>query len=210
LYKAALYRPTLALASGDADRSQRLALEAHALGQRLALDGSAFLGTQRVMVAISTGRAGDAIDPLSAGARAQPGPSWRALLAWVLAEAGERTRCADLLREVAERDLGLLRRFPMFVANAAVLARACAFAEARELVAGLEEILTPERGRIAVRGLATAHGPVSHALALCAATRGDRVRAAELFAEASEQAARAGAQLWLAEIQRDTRALGSV
>jgi DNA-binding winged helix-turn-helix (wHTH) protein len=200
LFKAALYRPTLALLSDDLERSDRLALEAHALGQRLALDGSAFLGTQRLMVAVAIGRAHEAIDPLQASVDAQAGPSSRALLAWVLAEAGERERCAGLLRAVAERDLAQLRRFPMFVANAAVLARACAFAGARELVPPLEEILAPERGRIAVRGLATAHGPVSFALALCAAARGGRASARALFAEARAQAERARTPLWLREI----------
>jgi DNA-binding winged helix-turn-helix (wHTH) protein len=205
LYKAALYRPTLALLGDDPERSHRLALEAHALGQRLALDGSAFLGTQRMMVAIATGRAQEAIDPLKASADAEAGPSSRALLCWVLAESGERARCAELLREVAAHDLPQLRRFPMFVANAAVLARACAFAGARELVPALEEILAPERGRIAMRGLATAHGPVSFALALCAATRGAAAAARERFAEARAQAERARAPLWLREIDAAAR-----
>jgi DNA-binding winged helix-turn-helix (wHTH) protein len=205
LYKAALYRPTLALLGDDLERSDRLALEAHALGQRLALDGSAFVGTQRMMVSVAIGRAHEAIDPLQASAGAQAGPSTRALLAWVLAEAGERERCAALLREIAARDFAQLRRFPMFVANAAVLARACAFAGARELAPALEEILLPERARIAVRGLATAHGPVSFALALCAALRRDRSAARALFAEARAQAERARAPLWLREIEAASR-----
>ena len=140
LFKAGLYRATLALADGELERSERLALAANALGQRLALDGAAFLGTQRVMVAIAAGRAESVLDALAAAADTQPGASSRALLAWALAEAGQEARCAALLREILEHDLGGLRRFPMFVANAAVLARAAARAAARDLVPALEEI----------------------------------------------------------------------
>jgi hypothetical protein len=207
LFRAGVYRATLALADDELERSERLALAANTLGQRLAIDGSAFLGTQRVMVAIASGRAASVLDSLAAIADKQPGPSTRVLFAWALLEAGEEARSAALLREIADRELGSLRRFPMFVANAAVLARAAARLAGRDLVPALEEILRPERGRNAVRGIAPVHGPDSHALALCAVARGDRSEAALAFDEARAQAGRAGAVRWLAEVERDRRAL---
>jgi hypothetical protein len=107
------------------------------------------------------------------------------------------------LREIVEVDLATLDRFNWFTANAAMLARACWFAREPGPVDALAGFLARARGRVAVRGGLAAHGPVSHALALLAALRGDEEEAAALFDEAAALARRMRAPLWLAQIEKD-------
>jgi hypothetical protein len=155
---------------------------------------------QHLMVTIARGRAGDALPALELARRVDAGPGIPAMLAYALAAADERERCAQLLRELAGGSFAELARYPSAVANAHVIACAAACVGSAELVPLVEPILRLERGRVAVRGLMTSHGPVAVALACCAGLRGAASEAAELLREGEQLAERAGARGWLAEI----------
>jgi hypothetical protein len=66
----------------------------------------------------------------------------------------------------------------------------------------LDDILRPSRGRIAVRGAVTVHGPVSTALGLLAALRGEADEARTLLREAATFADAMGAERWADEARR--------
>jgi len=198
-YRVLLHGSIRALALGELDRSDELAVQAQALADSGGFPGETIGRVQRMMVALSRGRARDALAPLTLARRVDAGPGVAALLAHVLAASGERVRCAELLRELANDSLASLSRYPSALANAHVLARAADFAGVPEVVPLLEPILAPERGRVAIRGLMASHGPVSLALASCARLRGARALAAAYAAEAEQLAERAGAPGWLAE-----------
>jgi hypothetical protein len=200
-YRAQLLEATRALALGETDRSDELAAQAQALADRHGFPGETMGRAQRLMVAIARGRARDALAALELARRVDAGPGVAAMLAYALAAAGERERCAKLLRELARGPFAELARYPSAVANAHVLACAAARVGVAELAPLAEPILGPERGRVAVRGLMTAHGPVSLALACCAQLRGAPDEAASLAAEAEQLAERAGALGWLGEVR---------
>jgi DNA-binding winged helix-turn-helix (wHTH) protein len=204
LYRIQLYLATRALLAGEAERSEELSLAAFAMAGHGRFEGAAgFLGAQLVLARVARGRAGEAVQGLERDAPLRPGPAARCFLAWAYAEAGDAERCRQTVREIAERDLATFDRFAWFTANAAMLARACWFARERGPADVLGALLARARGRVAVRGGLAAHGPVSHALALLAALRGEKEEAAALFDEAAALAGRMRAPLWLAQIEKD-------
>jgi len=198
-YRATLHSAVRAHALGELERSDELAVRAQGFADRNGFPGETIGRAQRLMVVIARGRARDALAALELARRVDAGPGVAALLAHALAAAGERARCAELLRELQRDSLASLPRYPSRLANAHVLARAADFAGVAEVVSLLEPILAPERGRVAVRGLMASHGPVSLALASCARLRGALAEAAVFAGEAEQLAVRAGAPGWLAE-----------
>jgi hypothetical protein len=200
-YRAQLLAATRALALGETDRSDELAARAQALADRHGFPGETMARAQRLMVVIARGRARDALPALELARRVDAGPGIAAMLAHALAAAGERERCAQLLRDVARGPFADLARYPSAVANAHVIACAAAQVAATELVPLVEPILRPERGRVTIRGLMTSHGPAAVALACCAQLRGAPREAAELLAEGERLAEREGARGWLSEIR---------
>jgi hypothetical protein len=162
-----------------------------------------FLGAQLVLARADQGRLAEALPLLERDAELRPGPSSRTFLAWAYAEAEDRAACRRVLQEIAARDLPTLDRFSWCTANAAMLARACWFADLREHAHGLEALLEGALRPVAVRGNITAHGPVAWAQALLAAVRGDAPAARERFAQALAVARSMQAVPWMRRIERD-------
>ncbi|MGH2899688.1 MAG: hypothetical protein ACRDMZ_13530, partial [Solirubrobacteraceae bacterium] len=204
LYQVELYRATRALIGGDAAGSEALARNAFDTSQRLDFDGGPLaFATQSLMVRFEQGRIAEAIEPLARDAESRPDPAARCTLAWARAEAGDTDGAQHALAAWSGDGLDEVADFPMAVANAFVLARAAFLVGTRDLAPGLERILSPVAERVAVRGSATAHGPVDHALGLLAALRRDADTAERLLVRAAGFAQRMGAPLWLARIDAD-------
>jgi DNA-binding winged helix-turn-helix (wHTH) protein len=203
-YRIQLFSAMRALLAGDAARSEAIALAAFAMAGHGRFEGAAgFLGGQLVLARAEQGRLKESLPLLERDAELRLGPSSRCFLAWAYAEVEDAGACRGLLAEMAEKDLVTLERFSWWAANAAMLARACWFAEFRDPAPALEALLARAHRRVLVRGNMTAHGPVAYAQALLAALRGDAPAARERFDEALAVSRAMGAVPWTERIERD-------
>jgi hypothetical protein len=196
-------------ACGAFDESDRIAAEAQALADGQGFAGETLARVHRLVNLVGRGRARDVIEPLRLARRIDPGPGVAALLIHALAAAGELEACAAELRVFTREATPTLERYPSVQANAFVVACAALRVSDPASALPLEPLLRAERGRAVTRGLMIHHGPAALALACCAALRGDAAAAHALIAEADDFARRAGAQAWIAEIERHRPWLGA-
>jgi hypothetical protein len=156
---------------------------------------------------VEQGRGQEVAGLLRLGEGGPPGPGTACLAAWLWAEVGDDAAAREALARVAREFGGKLARYGTPVANAACIARACWRSGERALAEETRAILEPQRLRLAIRGVVTLHGQVTHALALANAALGAPPEARALLSEAREQARELAAARWLERIEADAKVL---
>jgi tetratricopeptide (TPR) repeat protein len=170
-----LWRAGAAIARGELDEGERLALEAFTLGQEAADDVSLqMLGIQLFALRYEQGRVEEVRSTLQSLVDDFPNvPSWRAGLALIEAEAG-RTQEAMTHIEFAARDrFAILPVDANWLPGMAVIADAVYLVEAAEVAATAYDLLLPFEHRFVLIGQgAERFGSVARVLGCLAATCG--------------------------------------
>ncbi|MBM4385572.1 MAG: AAA family ATPase [Deltaproteobacteria bacterium] len=207
-YLHELCASSVAVVHADFERAEQAAQRALAAGRRVGIEAAALLaGSQMITLRIEQGRGQEVAGLLRLGGEGPPGPGTACLSAWLWAEAADAAAMRDALARVARDFGGRLARYGTPVANAACIARACWLVGDRALAEEARTILAPQRGRLAIRGVVTLHGQVTHALALTEAALGAKREARALLREARVQAAQISAPRWLKRIEVDAKGL---
>lgn len=184
--------------AGDHEGAARLGAQALVLGRR-ADDPNARLHVliQEIQVLVDAGRV-DRFDRSLVGSSIAESPAawaWKAWLAWVEAESGDRTAALALVEELDRDGFAAVALDANWHAVADLCeALASLGADQAERARRLHERLAPYAGLIGVAGRAAAcYGPLDHHLGLLATVAGDRAGAVAHFERAVEICERIGA-----------------
>jgi hypothetical protein len=152
-----------------------------------------------IVVRWEQGRMDEVEDPLRELYERTRAPVWRAAMAVLAGETNNPEAARADLDALTEDRCAAVPFDGNWLAALYFLSMACLHVGESARASELSALLEPYRGRVAVLGAGAAClGPVSHALGVLAALRGERTDAMALFEEAAETSRTAGSEPWLA------------
>ena len=192
--RATLAQQSCAFVDGRFGDFTRLAGEALHFGETLGNDDRfAIYHADGAMMRLVQGWHAEALEGISAVPEFVSLAVIKAGLAWVHAEAGQRSEASALIADLGGSSLRGVPRDYVLLGTLGLLAGACGVLRDRELASRLRDELLPYRNQMIVAQV-SAFGPVAHYLGVVAAVLGRVDEAAEHFAFAADLQERTGAR----------------
>jgi tetratricopeptide (TPR) repeat protein len=201
---ATRFRAMRAAFAGRFDESERLALEALAIGQRVGdTEALGLFGLQLFLLRRLQGRLAELEEPVRTYVEQYPAiPGWRSGLACLYSDIDRDAEARREFEVLAQRGFAGIPHDHTWLPAMNFAAETCRFLGDDQRAGQLYEQLLPyENRQIVVGGGIGYYGPVTRPLALLAETAGRTDDALRHFAAAERAAAAMGATAWLEQVR---------